>query len=92
MIAPAIVLTRDAQGHLKGSARSVNGFDIGAAIIEARNLGLITKGGGHGMAAGLSLTQAQLAPFEDFINKAIEKSDYFRDGFFHRSGCNIATR
>ena len=78
--APAIVLTNDHEGNLKGSARSVPGFDIGQAIITARNTGIIIKGGGHAMAAGMSLTQAQLKPFEAFMNAEIKKSDYFRDG------------
>lgn len=77
---PAIVLARDHEGNYKGSARSVKGFDIGHAIIDARNLGLILRGGGHGMAGGLSLTEDQLKPFEEFMNAEIEKSDYFRDG------------
>ena len=77
---PAIVLARSEDGNFKGSGRSVEGFDLGGAIIEARNTGLIIKGGGHPMAAGLSLTPDQIAPFEAFVNARIEKSDYFRIG------------
>ena len=77
---PAIVLARDKDGNFKGSGRSVEGFDLGGAIIEARNTGMITKGGGHPMAAGVSLTPDQLEPFEAFMNAKIEKSDYFRTG------------
>jgi len=77
---PAIVLAKDHEGNLKGSARSVKGFDIGHAIIDARNAGLILKGGGHGMAGGLTLAPEQLDAFEAFMNAEIEKSDYFRDG------------
>jgi single-stranded-DNA-specific exonuclease len=46
----------------KGSARSVSGIDLGAAIQRIAAEGLIVKGGGHKMAAGLSLTRAQLEP------------------------------
>ncbi len=46
----------------KGSARSVEGVDLGAAIHLLAAEGLIEKGGGHRMAAGLSLSRAQLAP------------------------------
>ncbi len=46
----------------KGSGRSVEGVDLGAAIHLLAAEGLIQKGGGHRMAAGLSLTRAQLAP------------------------------
>lgn len=77
---PAIVLAADHEGNLKGSARSVKGFDIGHAIIDARNAGLILKGGGHGMAGGLTLARDQLEAFEAFMNAEIEKSDYFKDG------------
>jgi single-stranded-DNA-specific exonuclease len=46
----------------KGSARSVPGVDLGAAIQRLAAEGMITKGGGHKMAAGLTLTHAQLDP------------------------------
>ncbi|MCW3784426.1 single-stranded-DNA-specific exonuclease RecJ [Defluviimonas salinarum] len=78
--APAIVLTADHEGNLKGSARSIAGFDIGHAIIEARNRGLIIKGGGHGMAGGLTLTRAQVPGLLEFVNGEIAKTGYFRDG------------
>lgn len=48
--APAIVVTRDHEGNLKGSARSVGDVDIGHIIQDAVAAGLILKGGGHGMA------------------------------------------
>ncbi|MBL9062586.1 single-stranded-DNA-specific exonuclease RecJ [Tabrizicola sp.] len=46
----------------KGSARSIPGIDLGAAIQRLAAEGMITKGGGHKMAAGLSLTRAKLDP------------------------------
>ena len=46
----------------KGSARSVTGVDLGAAIARLARDGHITRGGGHRMAAGLSLTADQLEP------------------------------
>jgi single-stranded-DNA-specific exonuclease len=46
----------------KGSARSIPGVDLGAAIQRLAAEGMIVKGGGHKMAAGLSLTRAQLDP------------------------------
>ncbi|MBL9050141.1 MAG: single-stranded-DNA-specific exonuclease RecJ [Tabrizicola sp.] len=46
----------------KGSARSIPGVDLGAAIQRVAAEGLILKGGGHKMAAGLTLTRAQLDP------------------------------
>jgi len=58
---PAVVIGFD--GDIgKGSARSVSGVDLGAAIQRLAAEGLIEKGGGHKMAAGLTLTRAQLLP------------------------------
>lgn len=58
---PAIVIGFDGDDG-KGSGRSVAGVDLGAAIHRLVAEGLLIKGGGHKMAAGLSLTRAQLAP------------------------------
>lgn len=58
---PAVVIGFD--GDIgKGSARSVTGVDLGAAVQMLAAEGLILKGGGHKMAAGLTLTRAQLHP------------------------------
>lgn len=46
----------------KGSGRSVAGVDLGASIQRLAMEGLIEKGGGHKMAAGLSLSRSQLEP------------------------------
>jgi len=58
---PALVIGFDADDG-KGSARSVTGIDLGASVQRLRAEGLIEAGGGHKMAAGLSLTRAQLEP------------------------------
>ncbi len=58
---PSVVIGFD--GDIgKGSGRSVEGIDLGAAIHLLAAEGLIEKGGGHRMAAGLSLSRAQLEP------------------------------
>lgn len=90
--APAIVLTPDHEGNLKGSARSVPGFDIGHAIIAARKSGLIIKGGGHGMAGGLTLTPEQMGPFRAFLDAEIERSDYFRVGVVSEADLDLSLR
>ena len=46
----------------KGSGRSVTGVDLGAAVARLAREGLIARGGGHRMAAGVSLTRGQLEP------------------------------
>ena len=53
----------------KASARSVNGFDIGSAIIAAVQNGILLKGGGHKMAGGFSLNIEKINQFKEFINK-----------------------
>ncbi len=58
---PSIVIGFDGDAG-KGSGRSVSGIDLGAAIQKLAAEGHLEKGGGHKMAAGLSLTRAQLEP------------------------------
>ena len=58
---PSVVIGFDGEDG-KGSGRSVPGVDLGASIQRLASEGLIEKGGGHKMAAGLSLSRAQLEP------------------------------
>jgi len=58
---PAVVIGFDGDDG-KGSGRSISGVDLGAAIARLTSEGLLTKGGGHKMAAGLSVEKAQLEP------------------------------
>ena len=58
---PAVVIGFDGDEG-KGSGRSAPGIDLGMAIQRLAAEGLIAKGGGHRMAAGLSLSRAQLEP------------------------------
>jgi len=73
---PAFVLAPTPEGWLKGSGRSVPGFDLGAAIIGARKAGLLVKGGGHAMAGGITIERDKLEAFVDFVNAEIAKSEY----------------
>jgi single-stranded-DNA-specific exonuclease len=57
---PAVVIGIDAAGEGKGSGRSVEGVDLGASVAALAREGLIAKGGGHRMAAGLTLDRGQL--------------------------------
>jgi single-stranded-DNA-specific exonuclease len=54
-------------GVAKGSGRSVAGVDLGAAVIAARQAGLLLNGGGHKMAAGFTLAADRIAAFADFL-------------------------
>ncbi len=72
---PAIAFARDDGGELKGSARSVQGVhvrDLLESVATARP-GLISKFGGHAMAAGLSLPQEHFAEFSDCASKQIKR-------------------
>ncbi len=51
----------------RGSARSVPGFDIGAIVRAARGDGILETGGGHAMAAGVSLKREKLDAFREFL-------------------------
>ena len=70
---PAIVIALDEQGMGKGSGRSVVGVDLGAAILAAKDCGLLVAGGGHAMAAGLTIEAAQLDNFISFLHARLEK-------------------
>ena len=60
-----------AAGLAKGSGRSVTGIDLGAAVIAARQAGILATGGGHAMAAGFSLQADRLADFHAFLNERL---------------------
>ena len=70
---PALVIALDAQsGEGKGSGRSIAGVDLGAAIIRARDEGLLVKGGGHAMACGLTVEGPRLADFAEWLDRHLE--------------------
>ena len=52
---PAIVIAETEDGTGKGSGRSISGVDLGAAVLAAKESGLLIAGGGHAMAAGLTM-------------------------------------
>jgi len=64
---PCIVLT-NSNKILKGSARSTTDFNIGELIQKTCNLGITLNGGGHNLAAGVSLKKSKLNSFKNFIN------------------------
>jgi len=71
---PSIVIALDdADGVGKGSGRSISGVDLGAAIIAAREEGLLEAGGGHAMAAGLTIAQDKLAAFIEFLGTRLSR-------------------
>ncbi len=70
---PALVIALDADesGHGKGSGRSIPGVDLGAAIIAAREEGLLVGGGGHAMAAGLTVAPSRLDALCDWLDSRL---------------------
>jgi single-stranded-DNA-specific exonuclease len=65
---PAIVIALDEHGVGKGSGRSVPGVDLGAAILAAKDHGLLVAGGGHAMAAGLTVHAGKVDALADFLD------------------------
>ena len=80
---PSIVLTTS-QDNLKGSARSIFGFDIGLVIKNAFDKKLIVKGGGHKMAAGFTIKKNNLNKLDDFVNYSYNKifKNFSRNSFY----------
>ena len=70
---PVAVFANDKEGILKGSVRSIPGLHIRDALdaVATQNPGLITKFGGHAMAAGLSLEKSSLKAFEQALQQQV---------------------
>ena len=68
---PAIVIALDEAGIGKGSGRSIAGVDLGAAVLAAGDSGLLIAGGGHAMAAGLTIAARQIDAFADFLEERL---------------------
>ena len=73
---PAIAIAVGSDGLGKGSGRSISGVDLGAAILAAKDEGLLLAGGGHAMAAGLTILIESLPEFTRRLKKiAAEQID-----------------
>jgi single-stranded-DNA-specific exonuclease len=66
---PAIVVAEVEDGTGKGSGRSITGVDLGAAVLAARDSGLLLAGGGHAMAAGLTAPPNGVEPLRTFLHE-----------------------
>ena len=73
---PAFAVALDRGGVGTGSGRSIGGVDLGRAVRSAVADGLLIKGGGHAMAAGVTLRKDALgevrAFLDDFLGDAVE--------------------
>ncbi len=65
---PVLVVAVDEHGVGKGSGRSIPGVDMGAAILAAKELGLIAAGGGHAAAAGVTVAEDAIPALADFLH------------------------
>ncbi len=64
---PAIAIAFDDAGQGAGSGRSISGVDLGTAIRRAVEAGILVKGGGHKMAAGLTVERDRLGDLRAFL-------------------------
>ncbi|CDX24513.1 Single-stranded-DNA-specific exonuclease RecJ [Mesorhizobium plurifarium] len=95
---PAFAIAFNSTGVGTGSGRSVTGFDLGRLVREAAAAGLIVKGGGHAMAAGITVERAKLGELRAFFEERAA-ADVFRlqneeslaiDGALAAEGATIA--
>ena len=68
---PSLVIALDGDMG-KGSGRSIAGVDLGAAIIRARDEGLLVAGGGHAMAAGLTVSADRIDALAEWLDSTLE--------------------
>ena len=69
---PAIVIGLEG-GLGRGSGRSVAGVDLGSAVTAARQAGLLLNGGGHSMAAGLTVAEDKIPALEAFLGERLAR-------------------
>jgi single-stranded-DNA-specific exonuclease len=93
---PAVVIAIDEEGIGKASARSVEGIDLGAAIVSANLSGLLLKGGGHAMAAGFSIEEHKIPELYHFLSERFKDlSIYYNqrvwtmDGYLSVKGASL---
>src|SRR3954466_5486947 len=95
---PAFAIALEPGGIGTGSGRSIPGVDLGAAVRLAVSTGLLMKGGGHTMAAGVTIAPEKLAPFraylEEALHAAVEKARHedslLVDGAVSAAGATVA--
>jgi len=67
---PSLVIALEG-GIGKGSGRSIPGFDLGSAVLAARQAGLLVNGGGHAMAAGLTVEEGRVGTLREFLEARV---------------------
>jgi len=71
---PAFAIALEPGGTATGSGRSIQGVDLGKAVRQAVADGIIMKGGGHAMAAGVTLRRERLAEFRAYLEQALAET------------------
>jgi single-stranded-DNA-specific exonuclease len=77
---PTLVITASGE-ILKGSARSINNFNIGSLIKNALDKKILINGGGHNMAAGFTLKKNDIKKFQNFLQNSFKKKNIIEDVF-----------
>ncbi len=93
---PCVVITIS-NGKAKGSGRSIKGIDLGNLVIAAKQAGIIDSGGGHSMAAGLSIKESKIEELSDFFENQLSNSQskvtdekmIYVDSLISSSGINL---
>jgi single-stranded-DNA-specific exonuclease len=68
---PAIVVAIGEDGIGKGSGRSITGVDLGAAVLAAKDSGLLIAGGGHAMACGVTVAADKIDALAEFLEERL---------------------
>lgn len=68
---PTIVLAEGEDGIAKGSGRSIDGVDLGAAVLAAKEAGLLVAGGGHAMACGVTVETSRIDELRAFLQEKL---------------------
>ncbi|NBV93053.1 MAG: single-stranded-DNA-specific exonuclease RecJ, partial [Proteobacteria bacterium] len=84
---PTIVIS-STNNIAKGSCRSIFGFDIGLAILAAKQNGIVIKGGGHKMAAGFSIEENKISDLKSFLISKFKSSkpNFVQNNFIEIDG------
>ena len=97
-VRPAFAIALEPGGSGTGSGRSIPGVDLGQAVRRAVHEGLLIKGGGHAMAAGITLRKDALAPFRAYLEQTLtapveaarRERGLLLDGAVAAGGVNLA--
>lgn len=95
---PAFAIAFNANGVGSGSGRSISGLDLGKLVRGAVEKGLLVKGGGHAMAAGITIERGNLGALRayleeeaaDIVSRLRENQSLSIDGALAASGATVA--